>query len=176
MKKVMVTISMAVCLLTTVHAQSSSEYEAMNEWLFGYMLNGVTPQSDMNKYDEIKQEWSQFGDEIYDKIKASLPPIDPSITAAINKLYADFDAEVEQKAIALGYASFDDLYMKTYKGEQIPNDEVKAFYEWRSQKYDEIHNQKTELTKAYDDELSNRFHAAFIDAVKKLQQNSASMQ
>lgn len=176
MKKTVIMTGIALCMLTTVRAQSGSEYETMNMWLFGYMLNGVTPQSDMRKYDEIKQEWSQFGDNIYDNVKASLPPIDPSITATLDKRHADFSIEVEQKVIELGYASLDDLYMQTNKGEVIPNEDVRAFYTWKKQREEEMYNDSKALTKAYDDELSNRFHAAFIDAVKKLQENSASMQ
>jgi hypothetical protein len=176
MKKVVVMLSAVACLTWAAHAQSNTEYEQMNNWLFTYMLNGVTPQNNMHDYDLIKMQWSNFGGEIYNKIKASLPPVDPSITAAIENLSKQYRAEAEQKAISLGYASFDDLYYKTYKGTQIPNDAVQDFYTWYTTRGTQVNKEQTALMKSYNDELNSRFQAAFIDAVKKLQENSSSMQ
>jgi len=176
MKKTILMAGAVVCMAWGTQAQTSTEYQQMNEWLFQYMLNGVTPQSNQHDYSLIKQEWSHFGTDIYTTVKATVPPVDPSITAAIEVLYAGYRADANSKAVALGYASFDDLYYVTKKGSEIPNDAVAGFYEWYKTRGGEVNAEQTALMKAYNDELTSRFQAAFIDAVKKLQENSASMQ
>jgi hypothetical protein len=174
MKKAVVMLSAVVCMAWAAGAQTSLEYSEMNEWLFSYMLNGVT--TDNPEYNSIKQEWSNFGDKIYQDIKASLPPVDPSVTAAIKALQTNYQAEREQRAISLGYTSFDDLYNKTSKGTNIPNDAVQDFYVWYKNRGVEVYDGQNALMKTYNDELNSRFRAAFVEAVKKLQENSTSMQ
>lgn len=159
-----------------ISATGSEEYEEMNQWLFEYILNGVTPQTNNEEYGHLKDEWYQYGENIYDKIKSSLPPIDPSITAEIAQLRNDMYAQRETDAVSLGYASYDELLLDAKKGEEPPNEEVAAFFEKYRLEYESLNDKIKMLTKDYDDELQRRFENAFIDAVKKLKENSESMQ
>lgn len=156
----------------TIQAGSTADYREMNEWLFGYMLNGVT--SSDPQYGQIKQQWSSFGNELSARIKADFT-IDPTITEAVNKLRTDFNAKVEADVKALGFESYNVLYGKLKYQEITKTPEIEAFLLEFDRARKEMELSQQALTQAYNDEFKRRFEAAFVDAVKKLQENSASM-
>jgi hypothetical protein len=175
MKKVVGIMAAALCCAGVVW---SNEYQEMEAWLFDSYANGLNENDNTKEYYNSKDAFYAFVGAIKDKIKQEYP-VDPQLTKQINDLTASYEAARKAKLLEFGIND-ETGYMEYYgkvknnctSWEEMLKDPLLSQLENLET---EFHTSTANVMKAYNDEFQRRYEAAFIEAVKKFQENGTTM-
>jgi hypothetical protein len=179
MVNVLATSALAVFFLSA-QAQASkpglTEYQQMNQWLFQSYTHGLNEYDNTTEYYQQKDAFYAFIDGIRAKIKEEMP-VDPQLQKQVDDIKVLYDAARAKKLQEMGLTNESQLF--SYLSSKYPNDKEKMYAseEWLA--YNGLNEQMNtaiaNAMKAHDAEFQKRFEAAFIEAVKKFQENGAAM-
>lgn len=155
MKKVILTVIAAMCLIGMTLAQPSSASgsdfnEVWMEWL------------KFNNWD--KNAAYQVMDQMQAKIRQEFP-MDPQLAQTLDNLQTQYYAAMQAKAKEYGYSNFKDAYVSD-------NQELVAALKNIEGQYSQQRNQ---LTSAYNEEFNRRYNTACMEAMKRLMENANAM-
>lgn len=151
----------------------SAEFVEMEKWLFSSYTNGLNEKDNNTQYYIQKEAYYAFIDGIREKIKQELP-VDPQLQKQVDAIKAA-GSEAEAKklqefGVTTGWELFESLRSKygDDKGAIYESEEYRSYSSIGEQTNVSVNN----AMKAYNDEIQSRFEAAFIQAVKKYQENA----
>ncbi len=156
----------------------SSEYQDMENWLFNSFANGLNEKDNTVEYYNQKDAFYAFTNTIRIKIQQEYP-VDPQLTKQVSDLKAAYEAARAAKLLEYGIkdeAGYIEYYGKVkyncHSWEEMLKDPLLSQLE---NLQTEFQTSTTNVMKAYNDEFQKRYEAAFVEAVKKFQENGVTM-
>ena len=154
----------------------SNEYQDMENWLFKAYANGLNEKDNTVEYYNQKDAFYAFVGTIKTKIQQEYP-VDPQLTKQIADLKAATAAKEAAKLSELGASSASVLVEKLIQ--KYGGDKAVAYASPEYLSYAAIGQDMNQtinnLMAAYNAEFQRRYEAAFIEAVKKFQENGSTM-
>jgi hypothetical protein len=154
----------------------SSDYQEMQNWLFDSYTHGMNEYDNPTEYYQQKDAFYAFMGTIKTKVQQEYP-VDPQLTKQIADLKAATAAKEAAKLSELGASSASVLVEKLIQ--KYGGDKAVAYASPEYKSYAAIGQDMNEtinnLMSAYNAEFQRRYEAAFIEAVKKFQENGTTM-
>jgi hypothetical protein len=156
----------------------SSDYQEMQNWLFESYVHGMNEKENPIEYYQQKNAFYAFMGTIEAKVKQEYP-VDPQLTKQVNDLKAAYEAARTAKLLEFGIkdqagydAYYTNLKYNSKDGTEMAKDPLMSQL---NALYTELQTSTQNVMQAYNDEFRKRYEAAFIEAVKKFQENGATM-
>jgi hypothetical protein len=173
MKKIVGIMAAALCCAGVAW---SSDYQEMQNWLFESYVNGLNEYDNTVEYYQQKEAFYAFMGTVKAKVQQEYP-VDPQLTQQVADLKAASELEKVKKLQELGVSSEQALFEKLRQKYGENKDAIYSSPEYLSflAINQELNQTTANLMKAYNDEFQKRYEAAFVEAVKKFQENGATM-
>ena len=169
-------VTLAALLSVGIVRAEPNDYIEMQNWLFKSYTHGLNEYDNPQEYYQQKDAFYAFMDAVKTRVQQEYP-VDPQLTEQIANLKAATEVEKAKKLQELGVSSEGALHeklMQKYGGDKdavYSSPEYKSYLEISKDLEQTIGN----LMKTYNEEFQQRYEAAFIEAVKKFQENGTTM-
>ena len=157
---------------------SSSDYQEMQMWLFESYTHGMNEHDNPVEYYQQKDAFYEFMDAVHTRVQQEYP-VDPQLTKQVDDLKAEYEAARKAKLLEFGIAdeaAYDEYYMNLKHSSKDPESMASdPLMSELNALHTELQNSIENVMKEYNDNFRKRYEAAFVEAVRKFQENGASM-